>query len=157
MQYVVRGEDGQEYGPVDFQTLKDWAANNRVAPHSQVTDVLSQQTMPASAVPGLFTSGYARPTPVDAPPQSISPTTLQQFQQELNTREAKSAFTWAFIDGTLAILSFAAGGLGFIFGAFGIFNAFKAKQLGHKNANIAIIYAVTSGVILAGLYVLKLG
>lgn len=53
MQYLVRGNDGNEYGPVDLQTLKKWVAEGRIMPDSQVTDNLSNRTMLASELQEL--------------------------------------------------------------------------------------------------------
>jgi hypothetical protein len=53
-QYIVITPEGNRFGPTDFQTLTGWAQDGRVGPGMMVEDVLSGQTMIASAVPGLF-------------------------------------------------------------------------------------------------------
>ncbi len=50
-----------------------------------------------------------------------------------------SALIWAFADSGLAIVMFFVfGGLGFIFGIFGVINAFRAKANEHPLAPVAI-------------------
>jgi len=69
-QYTVTTPEGRRFGPTDFQTLSQWAREGRLAPGMMVEDLLSGQSMTASAVPGLFAQGsevtyapYARPVP----------------------------------------------------------------------------------------------
>ena len=53
MQYTVSDQVGNQYGPVDFMTLKHWVSEGRVLPHSKITDNLSNLTLLASQMPEL--------------------------------------------------------------------------------------------------------
>lgn len=68
MQYYVRTDDGQRYGPADLPTLNRWIQEGRLAPHQMVEDAVSGQTMPASQVLGLvFPNAAGRPPGMSAP------------------------------------------------------------------------------------------
>ncbi len=43
MEYIVLGKDGQEYGPVDPETLKKWVEHGRVFKDSQIRNSLMQK------------------------------------------------------------------------------------------------------------------
>ena len=40
MKYMVLGDDGREYGPIDAETLRKWVKSGRVLPHTQVRNAL---------------------------------------------------------------------------------------------------------------------
>jgi hypothetical protein len=65
MQDSVVGTDGNQYGPVDLITLKQWVTEGRVLPQTQVIDNLSNRTMPASQMQEL---GMSTSNPYAAPP-----------------------------------------------------------------------------------------
>jgi uncharacterized RDD family membrane protein YckC len=46
--YQVIGKDGQVYGPVDVQTLKEWAGDRRLEPQTMMIDPITSQSLPAS-------------------------------------------------------------------------------------------------------------
>lgn len=70
MQYSVLGSDGNQYGPVDLATLKQWVIEGRVLPNSQITDNLSNRMMIASQMPELgLRSAAPAPPSVQAPGQ----------------------------------------------------------------------------------------
>lgn len=132
MEYMVTGADGNEYGPVDFATLVEWAKDDRVRPGSRVREMATGRQMTAAEVPGLFVPATATsqfssyPRPDHARPLVV------------NT----GALAWAFIDSVLAVLMvFAFGGFGIFFAVFAIVNAFRAKAEGHHLAPIAIACA----------------
>lgn len=54
--FSVLGADGRVYGPVDLDTLRQWVAERRVVPTTEVIEIATQRRMPASYVPGLFDS-----------------------------------------------------------------------------------------------------
>lgn len=45
---------GQEQGPIDFNTLAQWAVNGQLKPDTPVRTASSQQYFQAKEVPGLF-------------------------------------------------------------------------------------------------------
>ncbi len=69
MNYNVIGADGAVYGPVDFETLKRWAAEGRVNPDSAIEEVGSGKRVPANTIPGLF----AAPQAPQAPTHQLHP------------------------------------------------------------------------------------
>ncbi len=48
MKYIIRGEDGREYGPIDEETLRKWTESGRVVPHTPVRNVLIKKWNKAS-------------------------------------------------------------------------------------------------------------
>ena len=50
MEYIVLGKDGQEYGPVDADTLKVWVEHGRVFKDTQVRNALMKKWNPASSI-----------------------------------------------------------------------------------------------------------
>ena len=53
MKYIVRTEGGKEFGPVDQDTLIQWAENGRITSNCQVRNVLMKTWAPADDVPFL--------------------------------------------------------------------------------------------------------
>lgn len=87
--YYVVGEGGAKYGPADLDTLKQWAAENRLTPAMTLEDAATGTQMPANQVPGLFPATPVQPilqtpaSPLDpgvaATPEASSP--YQSSQQ----------------------------------------------------------------------------
>jgi hypothetical protein len=48
MKYIIKGEDGREYGPIDNETLRKWTAAGRVVPQTPVRNVLIMKWNKAS-------------------------------------------------------------------------------------------------------------
>jgi hypothetical protein len=66
--YRIRGLDGREYGPVDFDTLARWAREGRVVPTMEIQlDGVGPWT-PAQDVPALAPLFRPAPPPGSAPP-----------------------------------------------------------------------------------------
>lgn len=53
MQYIVRGPDGREYGPVDLPTLKEWIRQGRISHDSKVRNLGNGMLLMASNMPEL--------------------------------------------------------------------------------------------------------
>ena len=68
-QWVVR-VDGREYGPADFDTLREWKREGCVLPANQARRADSDLWVTAAEIPGLFiaTSSEAVASTVQAPP-----------------------------------------------------------------------------------------
>lgn len=47
MKFIVRDNEGQEYGPVDQETLEKWASNGQVLPGMEIRNSLMNQGKPA--------------------------------------------------------------------------------------------------------------
>lgn len=70
--YSVVGVDGQLYGPADINTLKQWCAEGRITPITNLVDPVTGRTLRASDLPDF--AGVFAP---QAAPQPQAPT----FQQ----------------------------------------------------------------------------
>jgi len=142
---MVTGADGNEYGPVDFATLVEWARDDRVRPGSRVRELATGREMTAADIPGLFVpAAMNRQSSPYYRPNAQSPMPDYQRPVVVNT----GALTWAFIDSALAVLMvFAFGGLGIFFAIFAIVNAFRARAEGHQLAPIAIACAFLATVL----------
>ena len=62
VKWLVRNEKGETFGPVDFETLKSWARDGRLAPGNEVSDN-SVQWQLATALRGLEMDWVAEVTP----------------------------------------------------------------------------------------------
>lgn len=65
--YFVRGEDGKDYGPADLETLRQWAAQGRIIPMTQVFDQESGEIRTASQIPGLLLEPQFPPSQTESP------------------------------------------------------------------------------------------
>ena len=63
MAYVLVGKDGNEYGPVELETLVTWASEGRVTPRATVRITPGGETVLAHSIPELGL--------VDQPPKAI--------------------------------------------------------------------------------------
>ena len=69
MEYYVIAPDGQQYGPADLNTLKQWVAENRITQTTMLRHGPTGQTGMAGSVPGLFGGPTSAATAVMPPPQ----------------------------------------------------------------------------------------
>ena len=53
MAFMIRGGDGNMYGPADQQTLTQWAAEGRIQRQSQIQDQSTGAFMVAESLPFL--------------------------------------------------------------------------------------------------------
>ena len=53
MNYIVRTEDGKEFGPVNQDTLVQWAENGRITTSCKIRNILMKTWTPADQVPFL--------------------------------------------------------------------------------------------------------
>ena len=56
MKYIVKGEDGREYGPIDKETLRKWTAAGRIVPQTAVRNVLIMKWNKASDLDFLYSA-----------------------------------------------------------------------------------------------------
>ena len=144
MQYSVIGSDGNQYGPVDLITLKQWVADGRVMPHTQVIDNLASTTLMANQMPELgmtsVTGHYANTT---APPQNYNnyprPGEMQVPKVKRRTRLWGILFWFAL--GTVLSPFLLTGGL--LTNGLNILEAFRAKSEGDPNAGWCMVIALT--------------
>jgi len=162
MQYMVIGSDGKEYGPAGIDVLKQWAADKRLLPTTQLRDFQTGQTLYASALTEIFPPAV---TPTGPPPaggewtQPPAPSNYVRPAAVGNARMAvhdtgTSDFWWAIVRSALALASFfIAHGLGVLFGGYALYYAVRSQQKGHKLGMVAIVISgVTLAAILIGWY-----
>jgi hypothetical protein len=151
MQYYVTGSDGQEYGPVDLDTLKTWVADNRVQPNSKVRNsmngmVLAASTMPEvsnlfpeAPVPGISTvapmAGYQGvPSYNQAPDFKAMQRMDQPPYQEFWILMGLSVLE-VIIGATVGFFSI-------VLGIYVVKRAWEAHENGEKGAILALIIAI---------------
>ncbi len=166
MDYLVVGPNGQEYGPANVDTLKQWVAENRLGPQTMLKDFQTGQAVAASSVPGLF------PPPVTAPPAAGQPMSAgpvgapgsqnwsqppSYYQGGPGNQQARPYYgqdtgggdvLWAIVRSALAIvLFFFLKGIGLIVATFGVIYAFRGVSKGHKLGWVAVAISVTALII----------
>jgi hypothetical protein len=70
--YTIIGGDGKQYGPVDINTLRQWLAEGRANPETNVCAVGSSQWQRLATVPELAGALESAP-PGDQPPAILPP------------------------------------------------------------------------------------
>jgi hypothetical protein len=152
MQYTIQGTDGNSYGPVDFQTLKQWTQEGRVLPDTMITDGLANTQFRASTMPelGLAT---APPPPMDysAPPSAYGHYPRQDMVVEQGTRLWAILF-WLALAVVLSMFT-RSGGL--IISGWNIFDAFGAMKRRDKYGVICLVVAVVGFLGIIGFTMLK--
>ncbi len=139
MQYMVTGADGKEYGPTDVTTLKSWVSENRLAPHTQLRDFNTGQTLVASAVPGLFPEASANVPPVgaDYPRGGMGlPSNGRPGDH------GKDVLTGVIFRSAIAlVLAFVIGGIGLISAAYAMYYAVQCQRSGSRYGIAALVIA----------------
>jgi hypothetical protein len=155
MQYSVKGTDGNTYGPVDLQTLKEWASQGRVQPNSTVIDNLSNQTFLASSMSelGLVAAPNNPYASAPLPPQQVN----QYPRMDGHSTASQSTRLWAILFwlalGIILSLFTRSGGL--IVSGFNIFDAFQAKSRGDKYGVACIAVSIVGFLALLGFTYIK--
>lgn len=157
--YYVIGPDGKEYGPVPVDTLREWAGEGRVHPHTQVRSFENGTVGPASSVPNLFPP----PAAVAPPPQAnyatnpyANPTPHTGYRQPIPVDDNDTGPLWQVLWRCAAaiVLFFVLHGIGLIFAIYGVVFAAQAKGSGNKYGTICLIISiVTLLIVVAGWFV----
>ena len=158
MPYFVVGSDGNEYGPVDIDTLKQWATENRIQPTTSLRDEQSGVRGLASQVPGLFTaSAPAVSTSPPMGPPSGNPSygnpTVDYPRPSDQVNDSFPVRTFLYPLGGL-ISFFVCGGFGFIFAGYGVYYAYQQFQSGSKWGVAALVWSIVCMVAILGGYAL---
>ena len=119
MQYLVVAEDGNKYGPADYDVLVAWVAEGRIVGQTLIEDVKTGRQTIASSIPGLIAQPPVQPSIQTAYPRF----TLEDD----GSKELKNA--WIFFG--LCLIPFCTSP---IFAALGIHNASIAKRKGNSLA-----------------------
>lgn len=179
MAYFVTGSDGNQYGPVEGDVLQQWVREGRVLPSTMLKDAASGRDFAASSLPGLFqpAAPQAPAPPMTPPPGTGTGNPAQpnfsqpnfsqapqgvpyprQSQQQRSSFYDADPFPWkAFIYPPLSLVwFFAFGGLGLIWGGYGIYYAIQTQQSGSKYGLFAVVWSICCFVGLLGGYALGL-
>lgn len=146
MEYFVLAQDGKEYGPASFDTLKQWASDGRLQPQTQLRDSLSGQIVPASTVNGIFTTPTAPSPYANAPDFSQ----VKSYQANYLQKESVGPLMNVIVRCVLAIVFFFfLHGIGLVFAGYAMYYAVRLNSNGSK-------YGVPAMVV-AGITLLALG
>ena len=166
MEFMVIGADGSEYGPATVDILKQWVQENRLTETTILKNFQTGQSLPASAVPGLFLNPVSpapgqpmhpvRP-PVPAGNSFANPPSNYQRPQygygmPANVDGGGADVAWAIIRAIAAVVFFFAfRGIGLIFAVYGVVYGYRAYQKGHKMGGLALgISVLALAAVLAG-------
>jgi hypothetical protein len=156
--YYVQGADGQEYGPVDVQTLRTWVDEQRVIRDTKVRNTANGMVLMASNMPeldGKFPAFAPVMPPAAGPAIGGMHTSINQLPPSgsympsgINSMasEQKGEWTEFFILLGLSVLTAVVGifvGIfTFILGFYTIRRAWEAREMDEKGAIFALIIAV---------------
>lgn len=170
--YYVVGEGGAKYGPADLDTLKQWAAENRLTPVMTLEDAATGIQMLASQVPGLFPATSVQPilqtpaapqdptvsqpsSPYQSPqqpyqdpaqPQNPYSSSGPYAQNPYQTPATYNRSSGSTGDSNTIIIGWVMFGLGvlccFLFSPVAIFFGKKAKDEGHPQGNLVMILGI---------------
>lgn len=141
--YKIIGADGNEYGPVSAEQLRQWVAEARVDANTRVRAEGSEEWKPLSAYPGLVTSlSQISPLPVSVPLTSSSPRTNSMAVTGLIFGSISLVIGW-FCCGPLFST------LGIVFSCIGISQINKSQGM-QTGKGMAVAGLVTS---ILGLFV----
>ena len=138
MQYMVTGVDGKEYGPTDVETLRSWVAENRLAPHTQLRDFNTGQTITASALPGLFPQ-----QDINVPPVGATYPRGGAVATAISSRDHGGDVLGGVIFRCVLslVLAFVVGGLGLASAAYAMYYAVQCQRSGSKYGILALVLA----------------
>lgn len=155
VQFYVQGADGNEYGPVDINTLRSWVDEQRVIRDTKVRNVANGMVLMASNMPeldGKFPS--FSPPPAVGPAigglhtsiNQMPPTGSYMSSQAMASSDVKGEWTEFLIIMGLSLLTAVVGifigFFTFILGFYTIRRAWEAHQTGEKGALWALIFSV---------------
>lgn len=152
--YFVLGEGGAKYGPADVDTLKQWAAENRLSPTSMLEDASTGVQVQASQVPGIYPpAAPSQPTATQSPYQTSSEPVQNPYQQNpySNPNAAYPRHSPDVKEGTptIAIVGWVLAGTSLIccpicLGPAAIYCGYKADQEGYKHGKLLMILAAVA-------------
>lgn len=132
--YSVVGIDGQVYGPVDIDVLKQWCIEGRIVGQTNLIDAISGQIIPAKDVIGLGEMFQTPPIAPSAPPMAAAPPPAnvagpQPFQPTYGYAQNYPA---VYEEPKQKVI---AGVLGIVFGSLGVHRFY----LGYNGMGIAML------------------
>ena len=126
MPYVLVGTNGDEYGPVELDTLIVWANEGRVGPRSTVRITPNGESVPAHTIPELGL--------IDQPPKmpEPSPETYSQYPRAADISSGPPSkaglISSVFWSGLAIVLIIFTDGYGYILALLGLLDVFRAWQ-----------------------------
>lgn len=154
---------GQEYGPADVPTLKQWIAESRIGHDTMLRPASGGAAVAANLVPGLFPSAPLTPSvppPAANPPYAAYPRAdySQAPQYMAPTENQGMGVIWGVVIRSALgiVLFFVLHGIGVVFAGYALYYAFQAKQSGHRYGNIALAIAGVSTAIVVIGWILRL-
>ncbi len=126
MPYVLVGSNGDEYGPVELETLVAWAKDGRVSPRSTVRVTPAGESVLAHTIPELGL--------VDLPPKAVVPPTenYAHYPRGENLVQGPPSkaglISSLFWSGLAIFLIIFTDGLGYILALLGLLDVFRAWQ-----------------------------
>jgi hypothetical protein len=171
MQYFVLADDGNEYGPVDYNGLKQWAEQNRVQRTSKVRNATNGMVMAASNHPELsdlfpmpspganLTAGGAYVPPNSAPSQNpwATPTNPDgtpvhapgqnphfgsMYAMSAQDEGYKEMWICIGLGAATVAIGMTIGFLSIMLGIYAIQRAVAAHQTGEKGSLIGLIVTI---------------
>lgn len=138
-QYVVRGTDGREYGPVDLATLQEWVKQGRVSHDSKIRNLGNGMMLMASNMPeldGFFGGLHAHQRAVMTSGMVYG---SSQPQEAEYWEDYKFVLAMSVIG---MVVSLAIGPLALIFSIMAIIRAWQAAREGKPMSGLAFGIAI---------------
>ena len=175
MPYMVIGPDGSEYGPADIATLKQWAAENRLQPATNLRDFNSGQIVQASTLTDLFPQPAAAPqtavatmTPPETSGQWSQPPSYANYPRQVPVnlgqpvilgQDSGTSDVWGSIFRSVIALVFffVLGGIGVIVGTYALVYGIRAVTKGHKLGWLALTISAVSFIAIVIGWLFRLG
>ncbi|MEI7984435.1 MAG: DUF4339 domain-containing protein [Armatimonadota bacterium] len=142
MQYIVRGANGKEYGPIDLSTLIEWVRQGRVSPDTKVRNVTNGMLLNATHMPelnGMFLANQAMQATVISSGYLNSRT--MPNQQADHWEDYKFVITMSVLG---MLLSLAIGYFAVIFNIFALKRAWEATRDQKPMAGLGFSLALLS-------------
>lgn len=160
MEYLIIGPDGKEYGPANIDTVKQWVAENRIFPQTQLKNFASGQVLKASQIPGLFPDTLPAPAVAPPPGPFSQPPTAQPnnpFVTSVDGLERKELYGVILRCVGALIMFFVLHGFGVFFASYAVVYAIQAQQRGSRYGVISIVIAACTAIVLIVGWTLRLG
>jgi hypothetical protein len=124
MAYVLVGKDGNEYGPVELETLVTWASEGRVTPRATIRITPGGESVLAHTIPELGL--------VDQPPKTVEPPVTEYAEyprvtevplQKPSKAGLVSITFWSVLSVSLILFT---DGYGYIMAFLGVIDMYQA-------------------------------
>jgi len=156
---MVKGADGQFYGPVDDTVLRQWRAEGRVSDASETKDFSTGQLGTVGQVLGASTSA---PPPVQ--PTGFGNQYADYRRPDPNARQVASGRSEGWLVGSVLIrcalaliFFFVLRGLGLIVAGYAVVYAFQLKGQGSKYGTFALVASILTLVLIGIGWIVRLG